>query len=111
MALAVRLRGSVSLPVMADAAATLAKMSAQNKFDMIHGWVGDYVGDVPVIGPLSDGSFIPALHLHDGDAEHPARALPANDFVELFERRAAASPAAPALRWPCRGCWATWRPA
>ena len=50
----------------ADAAATLAKMSAQNKFDMVHGWGGDYVGDVPVIGPLSDGSFIPALHLHDG---------------------------------------------
>jgi beta-glucosidase len=41
-------------------------MSAQNKFDMIHGWGGDYVGDVPVIGPLSDGSYIPALHLHDG---------------------------------------------
>jgi len=50
----------------ADAAATLAKMSAQNKFDMVHGWGSDYVGDVPVIGPLSDGSFIPALHLHDG---------------------------------------------
>jgi hypothetical protein len=33
---------------------------------MVHGWGGDYVGDVPVIGPLSDGSFIPALHLHDG---------------------------------------------
>ncbi len=30
----------------------------------------------------------------------PARALPANDFVELFERRAARSPAAAALRWP-----------
>ena len=41
-------------------------MSAQNKFDMVHGWGGNYVGDVPVIGPLSDGSFIPALHLHDG---------------------------------------------
>ena len=33
---------------------------------MVHGWAGDYVGDVPVIGPLSDNSYIPALHLHDG---------------------------------------------
>jgi hypothetical protein len=49
----------------AAAAATLAKMSAQNKFDMLHGWAGDYVGDVPVI-TLPDGSTIPALHLHDG---------------------------------------------
>ena len=40
-------------------------MSAQNKFDLMHGWGGDYVGDVPVI-TLPDGSSIPALHLHDG---------------------------------------------
>ena len=40
-------------------------MSAQNQFDLLHGWAGDYVGDVPVI-TLPDGSTIPALHLHDG---------------------------------------------
>ena len=33
---------------------------------MLYGYGGAYVGDVPVIGPLSDGSFIPAMHLHDG---------------------------------------------
>ena len=33
---------------------------------MLYGDGGDYVGDVPVIGPLSDGSYIPAMHLHDG---------------------------------------------
>lgn len=36
---------------------------------MLHG-VRDpsrmYVGKVPPIGPLSDGSFIPAMNLHDG---------------------------------------------
>ena len=41
-------------------------MSSDQKFAMVHGYGGDYVGDVPVIGPLSDGSYIPALHLHDG---------------------------------------------
>lgn len=41
-------------------------MSATQKFAIVHGYSGDYVGNVPVIGPLSDGSSIPALHLHDG---------------------------------------------
>ena len=26
---------------------------------MVHGFSGDYVGNVPVIGPLSDNSYIP----------------------------------------------------
>ena len=50
----------------ASAAATLAKMSAAQKIAIVHGYSGDYVGNVPQIGPLTDGSYIPALHLHDG---------------------------------------------
>jgi len=50
----------------ANAAATLAKMNLTQKLAMVHGYGGDYVGDVPTIGPLSDGSYIPAMHLHDG---------------------------------------------
>lgn len=41
-------------------------MSPQNKFDLVHGWKGDYVGNTPLIGPLSDGSYIPRFNLHDG---------------------------------------------
>ena len=40
-------------------------MSSQNKFDMVHGWGGNYVGNVPKI-TLPDGSSIPMLNLHDG---------------------------------------------
>ena len=36
------------------------------KFAMLSGSAGDYIGNVPSIGPLSDGSFIPSMHLHDG---------------------------------------------
>lgn len=43
----------------------LAKMNLTNKLDMLHGWGGDYVGDVPTI-ITPDGTVIPALHLHDG---------------------------------------------
>ncbi len=30
------------------------------------GYSGDYVGNVPAIGPLADGSYIPRMGLHDG---------------------------------------------
>ena len=48
-----------------QAAAVLAKMNASEKFIMVHGWGGSYVGDVPAI-TLSDGTVIPAIHEHDG---------------------------------------------
>lgn len=47
------------------AQAILAAMNDSNKFDMVHGWLGNYIGDVPPI-VLSDGTIIPALNLHDG---------------------------------------------
>jgi beta-glucosidase len=42
------------------------RLLLSQKLGMLYGYGGDYVGDVPVIGPLSDGSYIPAMHLHDG---------------------------------------------
>ena len=50
----------------AAAAATLAQMTATQKFAIVHGYSGPYVGNVPRIGPLNDGSYIPQLNLHDG---------------------------------------------
>ena len=49
----------------AQALAVLAKMNSTNKFTMVHGWGGAYVGDTPSI-TLSDGTVIPAIHEHDG---------------------------------------------
>lgn len=43
-----------------QAAAVLAKMNSTQKFIMVHGWGGSYVGDVPSI-TLSDGTVIPAI--------------------------------------------------
>jgi hypothetical protein len=47
------------------AQATLAKMSNAQKFTMIHGSPGGYVGNVPPI-TLSDGTVIPPINLEDG---------------------------------------------
>ena len=47
----------------AAAAATLAKMTSDQKFTLVHGWGGDYVGDTPPI-TLSDGTIIPGFHYH-----------------------------------------------
>jgi hypothetical protein len=47
----------------AAAAATLAKMTSDQKFTLVHGWGGDYVGDTPPI-TLSDGTVIPGFHYH-----------------------------------------------
>ncbi len=48
-----------------QAAAVLAKMNSTQKFTLVHGWGGAYVGDVPAV-TLSDGTVIPAIHEHDG---------------------------------------------
>ena len=40
-------------------------MNLTNKLTMVHGWGGAYVGDVPA-QTLSDGTFIPPMHHHDG---------------------------------------------
>ena len=40
-------------------------MSAADKFLIVHGSGGNYVGDTPAI-TLSDGTVIPAIHEHDG---------------------------------------------
>ena len=47
----------------AAAAATLAKMTPAQKFTLVHGSGGDYVGDTPPI-TLSDGTIIPGFHYH-----------------------------------------------
>lgn len=44
----------------------LAKMNTSQKLQLVYGIGGAYAGDVPAIGPLTDGSFIPAMNLHDG---------------------------------------------
>ena len=49
-----------------SATSTLRAMNQTHKFAMVHGWGGAYAGDVPVIGPLQDGSYIPAMNFHDG---------------------------------------------
>ena len=40
-------------------------MNSTQKFVLVHGWGGAYVGDTPAV-PLSDGSVVPAIHEHDG---------------------------------------------
>ena len=40
-------------------------MNLTNKLTMVHGWGGAYVGDVPE-QTLSDGTYIPPMHHHDG---------------------------------------------
>ena len=49
----------------AQAKATLALMTREQKFTMVHGVGGDYVGNTPSI-TLSDGTVIPPLNLEDG---------------------------------------------
>ena len=49
----------------AQAEATLALMTAEQKFTMVHGSGGGYVGDVPAI-TLSNGVTIPPINLEDG---------------------------------------------
>ena len=49
----------------AMAQAILAKMSSAQKFTMVHGAGGSYVGNTPAI-TLSDGTVIPQLNLEDG---------------------------------------------
>ena len=49
----------------AMAKATLAKMTSDEKFQMVHGSGGGYVGNVPGI-TLSDGTVIPPINLEDG---------------------------------------------
>ena len=49
----------------AMAQATLAKMTPAQKFTMVHGAGGNYVGNTPAI-TLSDGTVIPPLNLEDG---------------------------------------------
>jgi hypothetical protein len=49
----------------AMAEATLAKMSSAEKFTLVHGAGGSYVGNTPAI-TLSDGTVIPQLNLEDG---------------------------------------------
>ena len=49
----------------AQAEATLALMTSDQKFTMVHGTGGGYVGDVPAI-TLSNGVVIPPINLEDG---------------------------------------------
>ncbi len=49
----------------AMAQATLAKMTSEQKFTLVHGAGGGYVGNTPGI-TLSDGTVIPPLNLEDG---------------------------------------------
>jgi hypothetical protein len=49
----------------AMAKATLAKMTSDEKFTMVHGAGGGYVGNVPAL-TLSDGTVIPPINLEDG---------------------------------------------
>ena len=53
-----------------QAQSVLAKMSLTEKLNMVHGYSGPYVGDVPA-QTLSDGTVIPAMNMHDGPQGMP----------------------------------------